>query len=489
LIEACLALLDAGLVVGIQDLGAAGLTGATSETASRGGVGMDVDISAVARRAPAMEPFEVMTSETQERMLAIVEPEGLDEVVAICERWEVRADVIGRVTDTGRLRIYDGDSEALADIPASSLHDAAPLYERPLAEPGPVPPVDAAAVAAADAAEHLLGSLMDTSWVSSQYDHQLFLNTVEGPGGDAVVLRLKHPTTGVDTGRGLALSTDGNHRWCAVDPRAGTAMVVAESVLNLACVGARPLAVVNCLNFGNPEHPEVMWQFSETIDGMGDACRALGVPVIGGNVSLYNESRGRDIDPTPVIGLLGVVDRLDRRPPGVGLVDGSRLLLVGPRSSELGGSRFAARASGGGRPVGALPTLDLAAHAAVAGVVRAGVVDGLLEGVHDVADGGLAGAVGELVARSATGARLSGVDGLGELFSEASSRVVVCVAPDRVGELERRCADAGVPVSDLGAAGGDRLVVDGLVDVGVDEVVRSYRETLPSAFAAGTVSG
>ncbi|HUF32331.1 MAG TPA: phosphoribosylformylglycinamidine synthase subunit PurL [Acidimicrobiales bacterium] len=490
LIEACLALLDAGLVVGIQDLGAAGLTGATSETASRGGVGMDVDISAVARRAPAMEPFEVMTSETQERMLAIVEPDGLDEVLAICERWEVRASVIGRVTDTGRLRIHDGfENEPLADIPASSLHDDAPLYERPLERPAPVAGVDPAAIEAADATEHLLDSLMDTSWVSSQYDSQLFLNTVEGPGGDAVVLRLKHPTTGADTGRGLALTTDGNHRWCAVDPRAGTAMVVAESVLNLACVGARPRAVVNCLNFGNPEHPEVMWQLSESIDGMGDACRALGVPVIGGNVSLYNESKGRDIDPTPVIGLLGVVDRLDRRPPGVGLVDGGHLLLVGPRSSELGGSRFAARASGGGRPVGSLPELDLQAHTAVADVVRSLVADGAVAGLHDVADGGLAGALGELVARSGLGVDVRGLDGVGELFSEAASRVVLCVTPNRLDAVRARCEQAGVPVAELGTVAGDRLRVDDLVDVAVDEVVTAWRDTLPTAFAAGSVSG
>ncbi|HEY4377380.1 MAG TPA: phosphoribosylformylglycinamidine synthase subunit PurL, partial [Acidimicrobiales bacterium] len=290
LIEACLALLDAGLVVGIQDLGGAGLCCAASETASRGGVGMDFDVAAVPRREAGMEAFEVMTSESQERMLAIVTPEGLDEVLRLCERWEVLATVVGRVTDPpadgqGRLRILDGfDGEVLADLPASSLHDAAPLYDRPRQEPADRAARQAAAPVAPEGralAEAVLDTLVDPSWVSSQYDHQLFLNTVEGPGSDAVVLRLKHPTTGVDTGRGLAMTTDGNHRWCAVDPKLGTALTMAEGVLNLACVGARPIAVVNCLNFGNPEHPEVMWQLSESIDGMGDACRALGIPVIG----------------------------------------------------------------------------------------------------------------------------------------------------------------------------------------------------------------
>jgi phosphoribosylformylglycinamidine synthase II len=475
LIEACLTLLDAGLAVGVQDLGAAGITGATSETAGRGGVGMDVDVSAVPRRAPGMEPWEVMISESQERMLAIVTPADLDEVLAVCARWDVQATVIGKVTGSGRLRVVDGFGGAvLADMPAPALSDAAPSYDRPLAAPAPRPVSPPPAVA--DAAALLLGSLLDTSWVSSQYDSQLFLNTVEGPGGDAALLRLKHPTTGVDTGRGLAVTTDGNHRWCAVDPRSGTAMVVAESVLNLACVGARPLALVNCLNFGNPEHPEVMWQLSESIDGMGEACRAFGIPVVGGNVSLYNESRGKDIDPTPVLGLLGLVDRLDHRPPGVGLVEGGQLLLVGPRSSHLGGSRVWADAH-------ELPEVDLDAVAHTADAVRGLVADGLVAGIHDVADGGLGGTIGELVARSGVGARLGGLDGAGELYSEAAGRVVLCVASEHLDQARSRLG--GVPVAELGRAGGDRLVIEGLVDVAVDDVVRAWRDTLPAAMAAG----
>jgi phosphoribosylformylglycinamidine synthase len=297
------------------------------------------------------------------------------------------------------------------------------------------------------------------------------------------VLRLKHPTTGVDTGRALAVTVDGNQRWCAVDAAQGTALTVAEGVLNLACVGARPVAVVDCLNLGNPEHPEVMHQLAGVVDGMAEACRALGVPVVGGNVSLYNESRGRDIDPTPVVGTLGVVDRLERRPPGVALADGDHLLLVGPRSSELGGSRWAASTLNDGRPLGPLPALDLKAHSAVAGVVRALVGDGMATGVHDVADGGLAVALGELVARSRVGLRLDGVDGPGELFSEAPSRVMVAAPAAVVADVERRCRDAGVAVADLGTAGGDRLVVDGLVDLAVADVVAAERDTLPAAMA------
>ncbi|MGI8758555.1 MAG: phosphoribosylformylglycinamidine synthase subunit PurL [Acidimicrobiales bacterium] len=490
LIEACLALLDAGLVVGIQDLGGAGLTCATSETASRGGVGMDVDVSAVPRREAAMEPFEVMTSESQERMLAIVAPSDMDEVMALCARWEVRAAVVGRVTGAGgRLRVLDGfDGSVLADVPAISLHEDAPRYDRPLRKPDAPPRLPERPAAPADAGADLLGLLMDPSWVYRQYDSQLFLNTVEGPGGDAAVLRLKHPTTGRDTGRGLALSTDGNHRWCAIDPRAGAAMTVAEAVLNLACVGAHPLALVDCLNFGNPEHPEVMWQLSECIDGLAEACRALGLPVVGGNVSLYNESAGCDIDPTPVVTVLGMVDRLERRPPGVTLAAGGTVVVIGPRSADLGGSRWAASTWGGGRPMGALPSLDVAAHAAVCDVVRALVADGLLVGVHDVADGGLAVALGELVARSGVGVRLAGIDCFSELFSEAPSRVVACVASDAAAEVERRAAAAGVPVATLGSAAGDRLVVDGLVDLSVEEVTRAWSEAMPAAMDAHAAS-
>ena len=300
LIEACLALLDAGLVVGIQDLGGAGLTCATSETASRGDVGMDVDVSSVPCREPGMEPFEVMTSESQERMLAIVTPEGIGEVLDLCARWEVQATVIGRVTEAGspragRLRILDGfDGRG----PRRRARGQPPRRRpglRPApraARPGPARPGAGGRLRSCRRGAALLDLLCDSSWIWRQYDHQLFLNTVVGPGGDAVLLRLKHPVTGADTGRGLAITTDGNHRWCALDPKAGAGLVVAEAVMNLACVGARPIAVVDCLNFGNPEHPEVMWQLSEAIDGLADACRAFGLPVIGGNVSLYNETGG-----------------------------------------------------------------------------------------------------------------------------------------------------------------------------------------------------
>lgn len=500
LIEACLDLLDAGLVVGIQDLGGAGLTCAASETAANGGMGMDFDVSAVPLREEGMEPFEVMTSESQERMLAIVTPDGLDEVLRLCRRWEVLATVVGRVTapdaeGVGRLRILEEPGgQVLADVPASSLHDAAPLYDRPRAEPAdralrlseapPAPTVE-------QAADALLGLLYDTSWVSSQYDHQLFLNTVVGPGGDAVVLRLKHPVTGEDTGRGLAITTDGNHRWCAVDPRAGAAATVAESVLNLACVGARPIAVVDCLNFGNPEHPEVMWQLSEAIDGLADGCRALGLPVIGGNVSLYNESNGTNIDPTPVIGVLGVVDDLSRRPVGIAQAEGQRLLLLGDDLSgpapSLAGS---AAAWAAGHRGGTLPALDLQAHTRVVDLVRTLVAGHELAGVHDVSGGGLGAALAEMAAVSGVGTDVSGVPTTAHLFAEAPSRVVVAVAPDRVDHVRDLAGSAGVALADLGVAGGTRFRIAGpggaLVDVDLESLTAAWRDRLPDALGAGT---
>ena len=493
LIEACLALLDEGLVVGIQDLGGAGLACATSETAARGGVGMDVDVSAVPRREGGMEPWEVMTSESQERMLAIVTPEAWPGVAEVCRRWEVRATVVGRVADAGagggRLRIRDGlDGPVLADVPAGSLADQAPLYDRPLArpadwadrqadDPGHLP-------APTDCGADLLSLLDDPTWVYRQYDHQLFLNTVVGPGGDAALLRLAGPGL-PPSRRGLAVTTDSAPRWCALDPRAGTALVLAEGVANLACVGARAVAVVNCLNFGNPEHPEVMWQLSESIDGLAEACRALGLPVIGGNVSLYNESGGRDIDPTPVIGVLGLVDELIARPPGIGWGAGSTALLLGPRvpgaGHRLGGSRWAVECRD--QRAGRLPDFDPEVHRRLTGLVAQLVAEhlagaGLLSGVHDVSGGGLGVTLAEMASASGLGLAVA-LDGHAELFGEAPSRVVV--ASDRPVEVLERAAAAGVEATALGPVGGSRLVVDGLVDLTVDELSDTARESLPRA--------
>lgn len=514
LIEACLEMLDAGLVSGIQDLGGAGLTCAASETASRGGTGMEVDVAAVPLRQQGMAPFEIMTSESQERMLAIVSPARVDRVLEICRRWEVAAAVVGRVTDDGMLRVRDGaGGELLAEIPASTLHDDAPVYDRPMQPPDDRVPrrsIDPGAGAAereADCTADLLAMLVDPRWVYRQYDHQLFLNTVVGPGHDGTLLRLRDPRSGRPTGRGLAVTTDGNHRWCDADPRRGTAMVVMESAMNLACVGADPLALVNCLNFGNPTHPEVMWQLSEAIDGMSEACAALGVPVVGGNVSLYNETNGEDICPTPVVCMIGVHPALDRRPALERLPAGTEIVLLspGPAASDPGEDAAAEEAVplGGSRWAwerrrnrdGALPALDLATTVAAAGLVARSVRAELIRHAHDVSDGGIALAVAEMCCRGDVGvqARIpplgSPAPAVRALFAEPPGRILAAVRPADVEHLAAEAAASGVECRPLGSFGGTRIQIGREahtawdVDLALPDAISAWSGALGESFA------
>ena len=498
LIEACLALLDAGLVVGIQDLGGAGLTCATSETASRGDVGMDVDVSSVPCREPGMEPFEVMTSESQERMLAIVTPEGLDEVLDLCARWEVQATVIGRVTEAGspragRLRILDGfDGPVLADVPAASLHDDAPVYDRPLAPPdparlgpapvagsGPTPREPRSSTCCATArgsGASTTTSSSSTRWSARAATRCCCASSTRPPGPTPAAGWPSPPT-----------ATTGGAR---VDPKAGAGLVVAEAVMNLACVGARPIAVVDCLNFGNPEHPEVMWQLSEAIDGLADACRAFGLPVIGGNVSLYNETAGTDIHPTPVVGVLGLVDRLDSRPPGTVLVAGDR---VAPgrrrcrRAASWAGPRGpGARSSRGGRPARprhAPPTPRWPS------LVRGLVSDGVVSGVHDVADRGRGRGAGR-DGRRERGGRPGRRTRPDELFVRGTLEGPAVGSRGRAGRgagpSRRARRRRGRPRRRPVATGSS---VDGVLDLALDEVVEAWRDRLPAALGAGVTQG
>jgi phosphoribosylformylglycinamidine synthase subunit PurL len=513
LIEACLELLDAGLAVGVQDLGAAGLSCAASETAAKAGAGMDVDVARVTKREPGMNPVEVMTSESQERMLAIVEPPKLDAVLALARRWEIRATVVGRVTDTARFRVYDGlfdavgvpgenpraaaedapvvssDAPPMADVPVESLGDG-PLYRRPAARPRTQDALQAADPraqlrdkfpAGADLSGELLAllatpTIADKTWVSRQYDHQLFLHTVVGPGGDAAVLRVK------DSSKGLVLATDGKARFCRLDPRTGGRLVVCEAARNVACGGARPIALVNCLNFGNPEHPEVMWQFAEVVEGMSDACEALGIPVIGGNVSFYNASNDEDIDPTPVVGVLGLVDELRARPPVAEWHAGEDVVVLGAVRPELGGSEWAAVVHGldGGMPPSADLEVARVTHELLADLVRERVV----AGVHDVSDGGLAVALAEMAINGGIGARVDlaveGCTPAEACFAEPASVVVCSTDPVRTAEVLGRAAAAGVPVRVVGETGGDRLVATDAFDVTVAEAADAWRNAIPN---------
>ena len=491
LIECCLELLDAGLVVGIQDLGGAGLSCAASETASRGGVGMDFDVSAVPQRELGMHPYEIMTSESQERMLAIVTPDNLEQVTEISKKWEIRSSVVGKVTEGGLLRIMDGlNGTVLGEVPAISLHEDAPLYERPLAPPDDLElfQEDTAEQLPEpkDIGEDLVNLLSDLEWVTSQYDSQLFLNTVVGPGGDAAVLRLKDPVTGRETGRGLAVTTDGNHRWCAINPRLGTAMSVAEAVLNLACVGAEPRALVNCLNFGNPENPTVMWQLSEAVDGMSEACREFDLPVVGGNVSLYNESQGTNIDPTPIVGVIGVIDNLDAPPPGQIWLEGDRLIVIGPEPEGLSGSAWAFEQ---GHRKGILRELDYDLHKKICEITRELVQKKLVTAVHDVSVGGVGVAVAEMAIASGVGCSLARIPSHEALFSESSSRVVLAVNPDELANVEEILTAAEVPKARIGLAHGDRFTIKGLLDLELQSMKNKWKSHLPTAFEGGTTQG
>jgi phosphoribosylformylglycinamidine synthase len=503
LIEACLELLDAGLVVGIQDLGGAGLICGTSETAARGGVGMDVDVTAVPQREPGMVPYEIMTSESQERMVAIITPDNLDSVQALCAKWEIRASVVGRVVEptlqpngdrVGMLRVRNGfDGEVLAEVPAKALADEAPLYDRPRRYPSTLDERrddDPSDEPIGSPNHDLLELLVDPAWVYRQYDSQLFLNTVVGPGRDAALLRLAGPGL-PDSSRGIAISTDSNPRWCALDPRVGTALTVIEGVANLACVGATAKAVVNCLNFGNPEHPEVMWQLSESIDGMAEACNRLGLPVIGGNVSLYNESGGADIDPTPVIGLLGVVDHLVAPPPGWNWNDDDTVVLVGERHAHgdrafpLGGSRWATRR---GRRGGEITEVVIDAVKATINFVASEVAaicageTSDVTAVHDVSGGGLASALAEMTAVAGVGASIKELESHAELFSEFPGRFVM--ATSDIEALSNRARAAGVPLFELGVATGNRLVIGSMIDLSVTEIAARRSGALEDALAA-----
>jgi phosphoribosylformylglycinamidine synthase len=491
LIEACLELAGRGLLAGLQDLGGAGLTCAVSETAAAAGAGADLDLEAVPLREEGMEPFEILTSESQERMLAVVRPEDLEPAREVCERWGLTSAIVGRLTEDGALRARSG-GRAVADAPARSLTEEAPVYRRPMAVPAGLeelhaedptfstPPVDAA-----EALVRLLGApnVASKRWVWERYDSIVQGNTVTGPGGDAAVIRLEGSL------RAIAVSTDGNGRYGRLDPYLGGAHAVAEAARNVASVGARPLAVTNCLNFGSPERPEVMWAFRETIRGIGDACRALGTPVTGGNVSFYNESSGSSIPPTPIVGMLAVLED-HRLRMGSALRPGMAVYLLGETFAELGGSQYAETILGSvsGRP----PGIDLErASALVALLVEAAGRD-LLGGAHDPSDGGLAVALAEAAIAGDCGVAVSLPDHLPPhvwLFSESASRAVVWMDPAAAPSVEALAEARRVPIRRIGESGGPRMVFGDEVDITVAEAAAVYEGAIPSLVRAGRLAG
>jgi phosphoribosylformylglycinamidine synthase subunit PurL len=497
LIEACLELYDAGLVVGIQDLGGAGLTCALSETAAAAGTGMDVTLDRVPLREPSMQPHEILASESQERMLLIVTPENLPVVLSICARWGVLATAIGEVTapesdDGGRLRITWRD-EVVVDVPPGSLADDAPVYARPLREPNdrPLMHADRAETLPRPASPsdlratllRLAGSpnLCDKTWVTEQYDRYVLGNTVLAQPEDAGVVRVDEVN-----GLGVALSVDGNARFTRLDPYAGTRLALAEAYRNVAVSGAVPVAVTNCLNFGSPEDPAVMWQFAEAVRGLSDGCRELGIPVTGGNVSFYNSTGATAIHPTPVIGVLGLLEKVaDRIPMGFASA-GDPVLLLGDTREELSGSEWAHVVHGhlGGTP----PVVDLAMEQRLAGVLAEAGRVGHLAAAHDLSEGGLAQALVEACLRRGFGAQVTlpdDVDPFVQLFSESTGRVLVAVRRGQEAAFEALATERAIPCRTLGIvrAPGSPLTIEGLFDVPLDELREAHTATLPKLFA------
>lgn len=489
LIECTLELFAAGVVAGIQDLGGAGLSCATSELASAGDGGMHVELDTVPLRDPSLSPEEILMSESQERMMAVVEPAQLEAFMAICAKWDVEAVVVGEVTDTGRL-VIDWHGQTVVDVPPRTVAHDGPVYQRPYARP------DWQDALQADAAEALARptsgpevldqlrrviaspNIADKSWVTDQYDRYVQGNTVVAQPHDAGVVRIDE-----ETHLGVAVSTDCNGRFAKLDPYAGAQLALAESFRNIAVTGALPLAVTDCLNFGSPEDPAVMWQFEQATHGLKDACAELGIPVTGGNVSFYNQTGETAILPTPVVGVLGVVDDVRTRLLSGFAAPGERVVLLGETREELSGSTWADVIHGhlGGRP----PQVDLAAEVALGALVRDAIAAGLLTSAHDLSDGGLAVALAESTFRHGIGVEVALDEPFVDLFSESAARAIVTVAPEHQDALVALAEQHGVDLAVLGTTGGTALVVEGQFSVEVAELEAAWKATLPGVL--GTI--
>ena len=478
LLEACLEVLRTDALVGLQDMGAAGLTCSSCEMGARGGAGIDIDVARVPQRESRMTPYEIMLSESQERMLFIVRQGRESEVDRIFEKWDLHAVRIGDVTGDGLLRVRDG-GEVVAEIPNRPLADEAPLYDRPTREPDDLAErrtLDTAALAADavtnDTFLRLVSSpgIASRRWIYRQYDHMVRTNTVAPSGAGAGVVRVK------GTRRALAFSVDGNGRYCWLDPYRGAMLAVAESARNVVCAGAKPVGATNCLNFGNPERPEIMWQFARAVAGIGDACRELEIPITGGNVSLYNETDGQAILPTPVLGVVGIMDHADRRVGRSFRAADDVILLLGPPGGTLGGSEYLKVVHGILR--GVPPAIDLADERALQQLMALLAAESLIRSAHDCSDGGLAVTLAECAFDSngigcdvTLPPAAAGAGGAAAaLFGEAASQIVVSVREVDADRVAAVAAAAGVPACVLGRTGGARLrfAIEGGTDAPMD---------------------
>ena len=491
LIEACLEVAATGKLVGLQDLGAAGLTSAAIEAASKGGTGITIDVSLVPRREGSMEPYHVMLSESQERMLIVTAPEDVDEVRAVFDKWDLKSTVIGRSTDDGLVHIFD-DGDQCGVAPVALLTDP-PQYRPPGEKPAwldelqsfdlsslPLPEQDPGEVLTRLLASPTIASKEP---VFRRYDHQVQTNTVVSPGGDSAVLRLK------GTRKGFAAATDGNGRYCYLDPYEGGKIAVAEACRNVSCSGAEPVALTDCLNFGNPERPEIYYQLEECVRGIADSANAFGVPVISGNVSLYNESEGA-IYPTPIIGGLGLLEDARKHATIAFQRSGDLVYLLGRSGTDadaasLGGSEYLAVVHG---IVAGCPSIDLSLEVAVQRACRRLIAEGIAVSAHDCSDGGLAVALAESCIAGKVGfsgelSQDSRWDAA--LYGEGQSRIVVSARPEAEDRLLEACREERVPVLRLGIVGGDRLVVTGLLDAAVSDLANAWMNGLKEAASGG----
>lgn len=492
LLEACLEVMEKGLIIGIQDMGAAGLTCSTSEMAAKSGTGISINLDLVPQREAGMTPYEIMLSESQERMLIVAKKENVEEVQRIFAKWDLDAVNIGEVTEGGRLRVSFRGKTAV-DVPVDAIVNLCPAYRRPSRKPGylrsvkrfdlPPPPSEYNGILL-----RLVSSptIADKEWVFRQYDHMVHINTVLLPGADAAVLRIKGQK------KGLAMTLDGNSLYSYLDPRTGGTIAVAEACRNLACVGSKPIGVTNCLNFGNPEKPEVMWQFKEVIEGMAEACRAFSIPVTGGNVSFYNDTEGISIYPTPVLGVVGLVDDVSKAVSPGFKGAGDIIVLLGENKEELAGSEYLKTVFSleKGRP----PQIDLELEIKVQELCLKAISQGLIRSAHDISEGGLAVAVAECSfwSRPMIGCILDldenfRPDAL--VFGESQSRILVSAASSNLSALLNLAKQKGVRVKVIGKIQGRNMIIrhDGreIINLPVESLYQAWKNAIPRTFSIG----